>query len=338
MRGRCGVAIHSLFGEDSVLARHSVGELLQRGWRYLTDADYRWLVEAGHGRYDDLPDEEYLQLRWRHIMGYELDLEHPRTFNEKLQWLKLNDRRPLYTQLVDKYRVREYVARKIGEDHLIPSLGVWDSPDEIDFATLPEQFVLKCNHNSGTGMCVCTNKSQLNTDQVKAELRRGLAENYYLGGREWPYKDVPRKIVGEQFMVDESGTELKDYRIFNFGGEPKFIMVDFDKSAGPKSNAYSNIYTPDWHFVRASMKDPYDEARQIDRPACLEELLEAARLLSKGLPQARTDLYVINGQVYFGEITLFHNAGFTKFKTEGLDSKLGSWIKLPVVSTGGGTV
>ena len=337
MRGRCGVAIHSLLGENSVLARHSVGEVLQRGWRYLTDADYRWQIEAAHGRYDDMPDEVYLRLKWRHTMGYDLDLEHPRTFNEKLQWLKLFDRRSIYTQMVDKYRVREFVAQKIGAEHLIPSLGVWDSPDEIDFAALPEQFVLKCNHNSGTGMCVCTDKSQLDTARVKAELRRGLSENYYLHGREWPYKDVPRKIVGEKFMVDESGTELKDYKIFCFDGEPRMIQVDYDRFCGHKRN----LYTLDWQYIPAEIEYPTDPEHVIPRPKPLEEMLDLARTVSAGFPHVRTDFYVIGRQIYFGELTFYHGSGHEHMRPAELGLRMGDWLTLPdptgvvVASTGG---
>ena len=142
-----------------------------------------------------MSDEAFLKRKFKLRMGYDLDLDNPKTFNEKLQWLKLYDRKPEYTMMVDKYRVREYITQKIGAEYLIPLLGVWDSPNEIDFAALPEQFVLKCNHNSGLGMCICRDKSSLDLRKVRRELRKGLRQDYYLPGREWPYKDVPRKII-----------------------------------------------------------------------------------------------------------------------------------------------
>ena len=167
------------------------------------------------GKYgQSLNDEEYLKKAFKLNMGKELNLDNPQTFNEKLQWLKLHDRKSEYTIMVDKYLARDYIAKTIGEEYLIPLLGVWDSPDEIDFDALPDQFVLKCNHNSGLGMCICKDKSKLDIEKVKKELQKGLNENYYLHRREWPYKDVPRKIIAEKYMVDESGTELKDYKFF----------------------------------------------------------------------------------------------------------------------------
>ena len=150
-----------------------------------------------NGHFDKLPDKLYLQIMYYANMRRFLNMNTPRTFNEKLQWLKLYDRRPEYTMMVDKYRVREYIAETIGEQYLIPLLGVWEDPDDIDFDALPNQFVLKCNHNSGLGMCICKDKSKLDIPKVKRELRKGLAQDYYLSGREWPYKDVPRRIIAE---------------------------------------------------------------------------------------------------------------------------------------------
>ena len=146
---------------------------------------------------DWMPDATFLKLAYKSRMGRKLDLDNPQTFNEKLQWLKLYDRRPEYTMMVDKYKVRDYIAEKLGEEYLIPLLGVWDDPDEIDFDALPNQFVLKCNHNSGLGMCICKDKTKLDIEKVKEELRKGLKQDYYLTGREWPYKDVLRKIICE---------------------------------------------------------------------------------------------------------------------------------------------
>ena len=163
--------------------------------KYCADSSDRFVVNAALGLYNSMPDRDYLERKFEALMGTPLHLDAPQTFNEKLQWLKLYDRKPEYTMMVDKYRVREYIAQKIGAEYLIPLLGVWDSPDEIDFAALPEQFVLKCNHNSGLGMCICKDKSTLNLRRVRRDLQKGLRQDYYLPGREWPYKDVPRKII-----------------------------------------------------------------------------------------------------------------------------------------------
>lgn len=305
----------------------SISELVSKGWRFLLDRDYRWQVRARRGSFDDMQDEEYLRCMWRAVMGYELNLVHPGTFNEKLQWLKLHDRRPEYTMMVDKYRVREYIQEKLGEEYLIPLLGVWDDPEDIDFEALPEQFVLKCNHNSGLGMCICTEKSRLNVGSVKEALCKGMAQDYYLTGREWPYKNVPRKIVAEKYMADESGIELKDYKIFCFNGEPKLIQVDFDRFKGHKRN----LYSLDWQYIRGEIEYPSDPNHQIARPICLEEMLDAARILSKDIPHVRTDFYCINGQVYFGELTFYHGSGCEHMKPVELGKENGDWLILPEV-------
>ena len=160
-----------------------------------------------------MDDSTFLKMKYSLCMADSLDILSPTTFNEKLQWLKLYDRKPQYTVMVDKYKVREYIADKIGEQYLIPLLGVWDSPDEIDFNVLPNRFAMKCNHNSGLGMCICTDKSKLDIKKVKKGLARGLKQDYYLTGREWPYKDVPRKIVAEQFLKSDEGSHLTHWGI-----------------------------------------------------------------------------------------------------------------------------
>lgn len=201
-------------------------------FRYLTSQDYRFLINASLGKYDKLDDVAYLSRRFRASMHQKLDLSNPVTFNEKLQWLKLYDRRPEYTMMVDKYLVRDHIANKLGEEYLIPLLGVWDDPDDIDFDSLPDRFVLKCNHNSGLGMCICKDKSTLDMKKVKADLRKGLKQDYYLTGREWPYKNVPRKIIAEKYMEDNTLHELRDYKFFCFGGQVKCFKVDFDRFIG----------------------------------------------------------------------------------------------------------
>ena len=202
-----------------------INRLLKAGTKYIKSADYRFLIHTGLGIYDYLSDEEYVKRKYRACFGRKLNLENPQTYNEKLQWLKLYDRKPEYTRMVDKYRVREYIAQTIGEEYLIPLLGVWEDPEDIDFDALPDQFVLKCNHNSGLGMCICKDKSKLDIKKAKRELKKGLKQDYYLTGREWPYKDVPRRIIAEKYMVDESGTELKDFKVLCFAGKAKMIQV-----------------------------------------------------------------------------------------------------------------
>lgn len=275
-----------------------------------------------------MDDKTFLKLYYRIFTGNRLDLENPRTFNEKIQWLKLYNQRPEYTIMADKYLAKEYVGKKIGEQYIIPLLGVWDSPDEINFDELPDRFVLKCNHNSGTGMCICKDKSALDIDKVKKKLKKGLNENFFLHGREWAYKNVPRKIIAEEYMEDESGYELKDYKIFSFDGVPKLIEVDFGRFT--KSHK-RNLYTTDWKLVNAEIKYRSASDRKIDRPECLNEMLELAGKLSEGIPQMRVDFYVINKKIYFGELTFYHGSGLEDFRPESLGVKLGDYIKLPEV-------
>ena len=277
------------------------------------------------GFYKRLSDEKYLKKKFFLSMGYPLNLDNPQTFNEKIQWLKLYDRCPEYTMMVDKYAVREYIAKKIGKEYLIPLLGVWDSPDDIDFESLPNQFVLKCNHNSGLGLCICKNKSELDIKKVKRGLKRGLGQDYYLHGREWPYKNVPRKIVCEKYMTDESGVEPKDYKIFNFDGEPKIIEVDYDRFVEHKRN----LYTIDWQYIEAEIQYPADPDYHIERPERLEKMLGLARILSEGFSHVRTDFYCIDDHIYFGELTFYHGSGFEKFRPEKFGKEMGKWIKLP---------
>ncbi len=277
------------------------------------------------GFYSCLSDKAFLEKRFKNTFGYELDLNAPKTFNEKMQWLKLYDRNPEYTMMVDKYKVRRYVAKILGDECLIPLLGVWDSPNDIDFEKLPKQFVLKCNHNSGRGMCICKDKEKLDIKKTKTYLKRGLRQDYYLIGREWPYKNVPRKIVAEKYMVDDSGLELKDYKIFNFNGQPRIIEVDYNRFKGHKRN----LYTASWEKLDLTLQYPTDEKKVIKKPICLDEMLKMAKKLSASIPFVRTDFYCINEKIYFGEISFYPDCGFGKFSLDEWNKTFGDWIELP---------
>lgn len=271
-----------------------------------------------------LPDRTYLKLIYRRRMGGRLNLTSPQTFNEKLQWLKLYDRNPEYTTMVDKYAAKKWVANRIGEEYIIPTLGVWEHFDDIDFDTLPNQFVLKCTHDSG-GLVIVKDKSKLDKKFAKQKIEHCLKRNYYWAGREWPYKNVPPRIIAEKYMTDESGIELKDYKIFNFEGEPKLIEVDYDCFVEHKRN----LYTTDWQYIEAAIQYPTDPNHQIDRPKQLEKMLELARKLSEGIPHVRTDFYCIDDRIYLGELTFYHGSGFEKFDPESLGEEMGKWLKLP---------
>lgn len=297
---------------------------MHKGIRYIKDRQYRFSVNSWYGLYNYISDEEYIKRRYKLIFGVEPNLENPQTFNEKLQWLKLHDRRPEYTTMVDKYAAKKWVADRIGDEYIIPALGVWEHFDEIDFDALPNQFVLKCTHDSG-GLVVVKDKSKLDKKNAKQKIEKCLKHNFYWFGREWPYKNVPPRIIAEKYMTDESGVELKDYKIFNFDGEPKLIQVDYDRFVEHKRN----LYTTDWQYIEAAIQYPTNPIHQIERPKQLEKMLDISRTLSAGFSHVRIDFYSIDDRIYFGEITLYHGSGFEIFAPDSLGEELGKWLKLP---------
>lgn len=299
-------------------------KLLRAGKKYLCSSEYRFLINAGFGLYNNMPDEKYLKKKFRARMGRELNLDHPQTFNEKLQWLKLYDRKPEYTMMVDKVKVRDYIAETIGEEYLIPLLGVWEDPEDIDFDALPNQFVLKCNHNSGLGMCICKDKTKLDIPRVKRGLKKGLDQDYYLTSREWPYKDATPKILAEKFMQDADHRDLPVYKIFNFAGEPRLIQVIQNDKTKEETVDY---FDPEWNLLDLRQNYP-NSCVHLKKPEQLEEMLRIAQKLSAGFSFIRTDLYVINGKIYFSEYTFYSDAGFAAFDPEKWDHILGGWISL----------
>lgn len=292
--------------------------------KYLSDSNYRFLMNAGFGKYNNLSDKEYLERKFECCMGKTLDLDSPQTFNEKLQWLKLYDRKSEYTVMVDKYKVREYIKNKIGEEYLIPLIGIWDNPDDIDFDALPDKFVLKCNHNSGLGMCICKDKSNLDIKKVKNELRKGLAQDYYLTGREWPYKNVPRRIIAEKYMEDATVKELRDYKIYTFNGKAKFCMINTDRGTDTRADYFDESY----NWMDFTWGYPHTDVKP-QKPVNYEKMFQLAENLAKGTATLRVDFYEVNGQVYFGELTFFDASGFDKIIPESYDLKFGKWIQLP---------
>lgn len=293
--------------------------------QFVLDPKVRFGYLTRAGFYNHMSDEEYLSRKYQLYFGQKLDLQNPQTFNEKLQWLKLYNRKPEYTVMVDKYKVREYIAQELGEEYLIPLLGVWDNPDEIDFDALPNQFVLKCNHNSGLGMCICKDKSELDISKVKVELRKGLKQDYYLTGREWPYKDVPRKIIAEKYMEDVSG-DLKDYKFYCFNGEMKFVMINSDRNTSRPTRA--DYFDRDFNWLDFTWGYSHAEVHP-KKPEQFEKMVAIVEKLAKGLPHTRVDLYDCNGKIYFGELTFFDGSGFDKIEPLEWDYKIGKLLKLP---------
>ena len=294
--------------------------------KFLCDPKVRLGYLTKLGLTDGISDRRLLEMKYRAAMGGKLDLDTPSTFNEKLQWLKLYDRKPEYTVMVDKYRVRDYIADTIGSEYLIPLVGVWDSADEIDFDALPNQFAMKCNHNSGLGMCICKDKSKLDVDRVKKELQKGLKQDYYLTGREWPYKDVPRKIIAEQFMKSDAGG-LTDYKLHCFNGEPKLILVCKDRFT--ETGLTEDFFSGNWEHLDIRRPNHPNASQSIPQPRELPRMLELARKLSQDIPFLRVDFYIIEHKIYFSELTFFPASGFEKFVPENWDQTLGSWLTLP---------
>lgn len=268
-------------------------------------------------------DRLYIRLDYFSGMKCFPNLEHPKTFNEKLQWLKLNDRHEEYTRLVDKYEVKEYVSDLLGEEVIIPTLGVWDRFEDIDFEELPDQFVLKTTHDSG-GVVVVRDKSLMDKKAAKKKLEKSLRHNYYREHREYPYKNVKPRIIAEKFMVDESGTELKDYKFFCFGGEVKFLFVATDRPF----DTHLDFFDADFNHL--PFKRGHSWAKmQLRRPDNFEEMKRMANVLSKDMPFVRVDLYNIKGKIYFGELTFFPASGNVPFEPAEWDEKIGSWLRLP---------
>ena len=275
-----------------------------------------------------IPDKIYIQLMYLYHLHTFADLKEPKTFNEKIQWLKLHDHRPEYVIMVDKYAAKEFVAGKIGSEHIIPTIGVWKNVGEIDFESLPNQFVLKWNHDSKS-VVICKDKSQFDSTIAKNKLRKGEKLNGFWYGREWPYKNVPPIIIAEQYLQQDNSdnTDLIDYKFFCFNGIPKYIQVIQNRS----TQETIDIFDTQWQhqdFIGLNPRATHAK-KTITRPDKLEEMIEIAKKLSKDIPFARIDLYEVDGRVYFGEITFFPASGFGRFYPEKWNKIIGDMIKIP---------
>ena len=303
----------------------SLVEKSKKIWRFLSDSDYRFLISAGRGWKTHVPAEQFLRRMYRICMGRELNLENPLTYTEKLQWLKLYDHRLEYSTMVDKYAAKQYVAEKIGEEYVIPLLGVWERAEDIDFETLPDRFVLKTTHDSG-GIVICHDKGSLDIPATIKKLRGFLRREYYGNNREWPYKNVPHRIIAEAYMEDSRCGELRDYKFFTFGGEPRVLYIAQGRGKGESTVA--DFF--DMEFNHLEFTIDHDMAPvPPEKPQCFEEMKRLAAVLSKGTPQLRVDFYEVDGKVYFGEMTFFHCSGMEAFHPECWDRIFGDWVVLP---------
>lgn len=301
--------------------KNTIKKWKENPWRIVNSFARRgWLNNFG--------DKAYLSLIYRAALGKKINWKAPKTFNEKLQWLKLYDRNPLYSMMVDKYEAKEYAANKIDSKYIVPALGgPWDSFEEIEFDKLPDEFVLKTTHDCG-GVVICKNKAEFDKSYAKRFIDRHLQRNYYLTCREWPYKNVKPKIFAEKYLSDIDSGELRDYKFFCFDGVPKLMFIASERQSKDQETKF-DFYDMEFNHLPIMNGHP-NSASVIECPVNFEKMKELASELSKGIPHLRVDFYESNGKLYLGELTFFHWGGLVPFEPAEWDEILGSWIKLPI--------
>lgn len=274
-----------------------------------------------------LPDRIYIELMFWLQMGHKLNLSTPKTFSEKIQWLKLYNRRPEYTKMVDKYAVKDYVASIIGEEYIIPTLGVWDSPEDIEWDNLPNQFVLKTTHGGGNaGVIICKDKTKLIKEDAVRKLSNSMKQDLYRSLKEWPYKNVVKRIIAEQYVEPDSIThDLPDYKFFCFDGKVKALFIGTERGTGDVKFDY---FDADFNHLDLIQQHP-QSGKNLPKPLNFDLMKQLASKLSKGIPQVRIDFYDVNGKIYFGEMTFYHHGGIVPFHPAKWDMTFGSWIELP---------
>ena len=311
-----------------------MNQYLNRISNFLFNQQIRFGYLSTIGFYNWMPDELYLKKEFKLRMGKELNLDAPQTFNEKLQWLKLHNCKPEYTIMVDKYAVKQYVADRIGDEYIIPTLGVWNHFDDINFHTLPNEFVLKCTHDSG-GLVICKDKSTFDKTDAKRRIEHCLRRKYYYIHREWPYKNVPPRIIAEQYMTEEENQELIDYKMMCFNSKVKATFVCTNRFNSQGMNV--TFYNTEWERLPFERHYPASKV-DIEKPKTYDEMVRLAEKLSEKIPFVRVDFYEIRGKVYFGELTFYPGSGFEEFSPEQWDKTLGEWLQLPEQKFGGGVI
>ena len=274
-----------------------------------------------------LPTKMWLSYKFKRKFGYSMDWKNPKTYSEKLQWLKVYDKNPLYTKLVDKCEVKKYIADVIGEQYVIPTLGVWDNFDDVDFDSLPDQFVLKCTHDSG-GIAIVKDKATFNKEKVRKQFKIAMARNPYNTNREWPYKNVKPRIIAEQYMENEATHDLRDYKFFSFDGETRAMFIATERGSEIEETKF-DFFDMDYNHLDFRNGHPNADVLP-EKPQCFDEMHALADKLSSGIPQVRVDFYEVNGRVYFGEMTFFHWSGLKPFEPAEWDRTFGDWITLPL--------
>lgn len=276
-----------------------------------------------------LPDKSYLSLKFYKEFGRFPNWKNPQTFSEKLQWLKLYDRKPEYTVMVDKYAVKDYVASRIGSKYVIPTLGVWDKLEDIEWNKLPNQFVLKTTHGGGNeGVVICRDKTTFDRQKAIRVLQESLLCDLFEIWREWPYKNVPKRIIAEKFIEPNPETkDLSDYKFFCFDGEVKGLFVATERQ-NPNEEVKFDFFDADYNHL--PFRQGHDHAKVMPpKPKNFELMKQLSERLSKGLTHVRVDLYDVGDKVFFGEMTFFHFSGMVKFEPEEWDYKIGEWLNLP---------
>lgn len=273
-----------------------------------------------------IPDSMYLKYMYQRIMGKKLDLKNPKTFNEKLQWLKLHDRKPEYTKMVDKYEARQYIKEKIGEEYLIPLVGgPWDKFEDIDFSKLPDQFVLKCTHDSGS-VVICKDKNDFDMETVRKKFNRALKGNFFWGGREWPYKNVKPRVIAEKYMSESDDTEINDYKFMCFDSKVECIFTCTERFSD--NGLKVTFFDTSWNKLPFE-RHYHSSDREIKKPVRLDDMISLAEYLSQGIIFVRVDFYEIDRKIYFGEFTFFPGGGMEEFEPQEWDKKFGDWLMLP---------
>ena len=301
-----------------------IKRVIERPERLLIGIQLRWAYYTNNQKL-------LIKVLYRLQLGKKLNLDFPKTFTEKLQWLKFYDHNPIYHQMVDKYEVKKFVADIIGEKYIIPTLGVWDSFEEIDFDSLPDKFVLKTTNGGGSsGVVICTDKATFDKRTAKEKLEKSMANDIYKAMGEWAYKDVPKRILAEKFMISIKKnvlTDLTDYKFFCFNGEPHYCQVIRDRN----SNETIDFYDMEWNHLPFVGLNPVarNGVQPVVRPLHLDKMIEICHKLSKDMSFSRIDLYVIDDEEFFGEITLYPASGYGKFIPEEWDLTIGEILKLP---------
>lgn len=296
--------------------------MFQKLIKFIVNPSYRFDILRARGYYDELPDDEYLKRVFKSRVGYDLNLSNPITFNEKIQWLKLHDRNPEYVKLVDKKEVKEWVAKVVGSEYVIPTLGCWDSFEEIGFDELPNRFVLKCTHDSG-GVVLVEDKTNFDEAAARKKLTRSLNKNYFLSGREWPYKEIKPRIIAEEFL-NSPASDLVDYKFMCFNGEVKYAFTCSNRSMG---DLRVDFFDANWNHLPFERHYPNSDSAILP-PISLDRMIDAAEKLSYRIPFVRVDFYEVSGRPLFGEMTFYPGSGFEEFTPVEWDEIIGACLNL----------